>query len=95
VIDSKAQNNKAIVLEAFETLTDLHPGATPEQVQAPTGWNLKTTDPFTPKWDHHTKRKNRDGLLSLTAMLTSALRFHCLRFELRVLWCNPGWAGTG
>jgi hypothetical protein len=23
------------------TLTDLHPGATPEQVQAPTGWNLK------------------------------------------------------
>jgi acyl CoA:acetate/3-ketoacid CoA transferase beta subunit len=41
------------------TLTDLHPGATPEQVQAPTGWNLKTTDPFTFKWDHHTKRKNR------------------------------------
>ena len=31
------------------TLTDLHPGVTPEQVQAATGWNLKTTDPFTPK----------------------------------------------
>jgi acyl CoA:acetate/3-ketoacid CoA transferase beta subunit len=57
VNDSKAQNKEAIVLKAFDipvfkqdsVFHADNPGVTPEQVQAATGWNLKTTDPFTPK----------------------------------------------